>query len=237
MYVLRIIYYSLSPHKIIILEDLCELGYDTVRGRLLNATEVKAVYSKLAKLHAVSFMLGHTENHQVVTKFQDGFMSISIPLLKDLVTNGFKNFIDLMASYPEFEVYREKFEALQHDVLPLCKDLFNAFVNGEKGIFVLNHGDFHMKNLMFKFNKESQEMEDVILLDYQASCFGPSNIDLLYSQFLMLSPELRMKRNEFMRHYFMEFCRILKKINFKGAVPKYSEFQMAALKYRHFGEY
>ncbi|XP_058988266.1 uncharacterized protein LOC101889389 [Musca domestica] len=177
----RIIYHSLSPHKIIILEDLCELGYDTIRGRLLNAAEVKAVYSKLAKIHAVSFMLGHTENHQVVTKFQDGFMSISIPLLKDLVTNGFNNFIDLMASYPEFEVYREKFETLQHDVLPLCKDLFNAFINGEQGIFVLNHGDFHMKNLMFKFNKQSGEMEDVILLDYQASCFGPSNIDLLYS--------------------------------------------------------
>ncbi|XP_061392904.1 uncharacterized protein LOC133328350 [Musca vetustissima] len=229
-----IIYHSLTPHKIIILEDLCELGYDAIRGRHLNVQEVKAVYTKLAKLHAVSFALGQSEDHKVVTKFQDGFMSISIPALSDYMDNGFRNFIQLLASYPEFEIYHQKLTEMQKYVLPSCKNLFNSYVNGEKGIFVLNHGDFHMKNLMFKWDRNSGEMEDVILLDYQASCFAPSNIDLLYSQFLLLSPELRMKRKEFMRHYFVEFCRILKKIKFNGDMPKYSEFQMDCLKYRHF---
>uniref|UniRef100_T1PI31 Ecdysteroid kinase n=1 Tax=Musca domestica TaxID=7370 RepID=T1PI31_MUSDO len=231
----EIIYYSLSPNKVIIFQDLCELGYDTVRGRCLTEDEVKQVYTKLAKLHAVSYMLGHSETPDVVTKYQEGFMSLSMPMVKSLLANGLKNFINVLESHEELKIYVDKAKAMQNEIEPACKDLFNAYRlnKGQGDIFVLNHGDFHMKNLMFKFDAHNQ-MEDMIMVDFQISCYAPSVIDLLYSQFLILDTEMRLRRHEFMQYYFSEFLRILKKINYQGKLPKYSDFQISSLKYRHF---
>ena len=227
----------MEPHKVIILEDLCELGYDTVRNRFLTEDEVKAVYSKIAKLHAVSYMLGHSEDHKVVNQYRDGVFNMSTDIIKDMIENGLNNFIDMLSCYNEFEKYYEKVKLMKPKVKQACKDLYNAYKlnNGHGDIFVLNHGDFHMKNLMFKFTKKTQ-LEDLILVDYQVSCFAPSSIDMLYSQYMILSPELRSRRNEFMYYYFMEFTKVLQKINYQGEMPLFSEFQMANLKYRHYSK-
>lgn len=227
----------MDPHKVIIFEDLCESGYDTVRSRFLTEDEIKAVYSKLAKLHAASYMLGHSENHELVTKYRDGIMSISNPMMDDMITSGIRNFIDMLSCYDDLDVYYEKVKAMEGKMAQLCKNLYRAYElnKGEGDTFVLNHGDFHMKNMMFKFNKRGQ-MEDLIMVDYQISCYAPSNIDLMYSQIMMLSPELRMRRHEFLQYYFTEFIRVLKKLNYSGELPLYSEFQMSGLKYRHFSK-
>lgn len=212
------------------------MGYNAVRGRFLTEDEVKIVYSKLAKLHAVSYMMGHSEESDTVTQYNDGFMSVSVPLLKEMTATGLENSIKLLSSIDEFSVYAEKLKAMRNDVEHACKDLFNAYklTNGQDGLFVLNHGDFHMKNLMFKFDNKNK-LDDVIMVDFQISVYAPSSIDLIYSQFMLLSSGLRMRRHEFMQYYFSEFSKILKKINYQGPMPKYSEFQIANLKYRHFG--
>ncbi|XP_023293695.2 uncharacterized protein LOC111676917 [Lucilia cuprina] len=231
----EIIYHSLHPHKVIILEDLCESDYDTVRGRYLTEDEVKAVYGKLAKLHAVSHMLGHSEDHECVTKYQDGLFSSTTIMSNDIIANGMSKFIDVLSKNQEFEKYLEKLQIMQPNMINKCKELYGAYEMNKDldDIFFLNHGDFHMKNLMFKFNDEKQ-IEDLIMVDYQISCYAPSNIDLTYYQYMLLSPDLRLRRNEFMQFYFEEFLRILKKIDFKGKLPLYSDFQISALKYRHF---
>lgn len=62
----------MEPHKVLIFEDLCKAGYNTVQGRYLNEDELKMVYRKLAKFHAASFMLGRSEDSECVTKFEKG---------------------------------------------------------------------------------------------------------------------------------------------------------------------
>ncbi|XP_073820555.1 uncharacterized protein [Musca autumnalis] len=231
----ELIYHALEPHKVIIFEDLCDSGYDTIRSRFLNEDEIKAVYSKLAKLHAVSYMLGHSEEHELVTKYKYGILSMDSPQLEQLMEDGVRNFIDMLSCHDEFDVYYQKVKAMKDKINPCSKQLYQSYqLNQGKGdIFVLNHGDFHMKNMMFRFNKRNQ-MEDSIMVDYQISCYAPSNIDLVYSQIMMLSPELRLKRHELMQYYFTEFIRILKKIGYQGELPLYSDFQISGLKYRHF---
>lgn len=233
------IYYSLKPHKVIILEDLCEAGYDTVRGRYLNEDEIKAVYSKLAKLHAVSYMLGQSEHHDCVAKYQEGILSNSLALQSPLLANGVRHLIEMLSCHEDLDVYYEKLKIMEKDIFAKSKEIYRAYSLNRSmtgsDIFVLNHGDFHMKNLMFKFSKKGQ-MEDLIMVDYQISCFAPSNIDLMYSQFMMLSPELRLRRNELAQYYFSEFTKCLQKLQFQGNMPKYSSFQMSALKYRHFSK-
>ncbi|XP_075145403.1 uncharacterized protein LOC142220261 [Haematobia irritans] len=235
----RIYYHALEPQKVIILEDLCVSGYDAVRGHYLSENEIKMCYSKLAKLHAVSYMLGQSDDHKIVTGLQDGYKLFSMPVMNDMWTHGIKHFINMLSSYEEFSIYAEKIKDMKDDIVQACIDEYQAYSlnKGHGDILVLNHGDFHMKNLMFKFNDDRQ-MEDVIMVDFQISSYGPSNVDLTYSEYLLLSSELRMKRNELMYYYFSEFLRILKKINYDGKLPlKYSQFQISALKYRHHSIY
>lgn len=217
------------------MEDLCLKGFDTLRGQSITEDGAKMVYSKLAKLHAVSYMLAHTEDHESVTNYRQGLLNISMPILKEMYKTGYSNFLKLLSTYEEFHMYIDKVKAMQDDVEQACKDLYQAYTltGGKNGdIFVLNHGDFHLRNMMFKFDS-SNKMEDVMFLDYQISCYAPSCVDLVYSQFLLLSPESRWRRHEFNQYYFSEFIRILKKLNFQQALPKYSQFQMTSLKYRH----
>ncbi|TMW48628.1 hypothetical protein DOY81_006293 [Sarcophaga bullata] len=231
----EIIYQSLEPRKLIIFEDLCESGFDTIRGRYLNEEELKLVYRKIAKLHAVSYMLGVSEDYESVTQYDAGIFCESVIMSMDLIAKGIFNFIEMLAKHKEFEVYLEKVKALQPEIKETCKALYSAYKSnaGKDHIFVLNHGDFHMRNLMFKLDG-NQQAEDLIMVDYQISCFGPSNIDMVYSQYMLMSPELRLRRNEFMQYYFTEFMRMLKKMNFERVLPRYSEFQITGLKYRHF---
>lgn len=51
---LRVLYHALSPHKLIVFEDIVPLGYNVLRGRFANEEEVKAAYAKIAKWHAIS---------------------------------------------------------------------------------------------------------------------------------------------------------------------------------------
>ncbi|KAM7361866.1 uncharacterized protein ACRADG_012730 [Cochliomyia hominivorax] len=231
-----LIYHALEPHKVIIFEDLCESGYKIFRERDLNENEVKLIYNKIAKLHAVSYMLAHSENSECVTKFKEGIFSTSTILAMDVMIQGIFSFINMLEKHEkEFHQYLDKFKTLQPDIKESCKNLYNAYkLNRSDGeIFVLNHGDFHMKNLMFKLNS-NQQIEDVIMVDYQISCYAPSNVDMVYSQYMILSPDLRLRRNELMHYYFEEFTRILKRINFQGKMPHYSDFQITGLKYKHY---
>ncbi|XP_065354374.1 uncharacterized protein LOC135948847 [Calliphora vicina] len=231
----EIIYHTLQPRKVLIFEDLCELGYDTLRSRSTTEDELQMIYRKVAKLHAVSFMLGQTEDHACVTKYDEGIFSSSAIMKMDYMSQGIFHFIDMLSKHEDLKVYEEKVKALQPEITEKCKALYNAYKlnKTQKDIFVLNHGDFHMKNLMFKFNAE-QQAEDLIMVDYQICCYAPLSIDLIYSQYMMMRPEFRLRRNEFMQYYFSEFIRVLKKINFKGELPRYSDLQIANLHYRHF---
>ena len=200
---------------------------------------MKMVYKKIAKMHAVTYMLGLSEQHEKVTKYQQGLFSNSTILSMDLIRNGIGYFIKFLAEHEEFALYLEKIKQMEPIMLDACCDLYNAFKlkQGQGDIFVLNHGDFHMKNLMFHFNAtENSQTDDVIFVDFQMSCYAPSSIDLIYTQYQMLSPDLRLQRHEFMLYYFEEFIRVLKKIGFQGQLPKYSDFQISLLRHRHLGK-
>ena len=221
------------------MEDLCEQGYEALRGRYPTETELKLIFRKISKLHAVSFMLGLSEEHEMVTQYQKGFFCSTAIMEMDIMHTGIVNFMNMLEKHAEFHVYLEKIKQIQPDIMQSCKDLYNAYnlkSRNPKDIFVLNHGDFHLRNMMFQLN-DKQEAKDIMLLDYQISCYGPSVIDLTYSQYLLMSPEMRLRRNEFMQYYFTQFISILKKINFHGELPRYSDFQITSLKYRHFGKF
>ncbi|XP_011176499.1 uncharacterized protein LOC105208389 [Zeugodacus cucurbitae] len=230
----RILYCSLKPHKIIVLEDISEQGFEMMRNRFPTENEMKKIYRKLAKLHAVSYMMAQCEEYKNVTQYQCGICSSDSILEYEMFKSAIHNFIKLLTSQPEVDIYAPKFQAMESEVLRKCHELFCAHRNGIKTeALVLNHGDFHLKNLMFKFDENSQ-MQDFIMVDFQLSVYAPPIIDLTYSKYMMCSSLMRNNYNIYLRTYFEQFNQTLRAINYHGDYLKYCELKLSSLRHRHF---
>ena len=81
------------------------------------------------------------------------------------MTGGIENFIEKLKTLEEFQQYVPKLQEIKDDILKRCIKSSNSYRNGEnpESIFVLCHGDFHGKNVMFKRNEEGK-LEDVMLV-------------------------------------------------------------------------
>ncbi|XP_017476484.1 PREDICTED: uncharacterized protein LOC108366561 [Rhagoletis zephyria] len=230
----KMLYSTLEPRQIIILEDLSENGYTVMRNRFPTDDEMKAIYRKLAKVHAVSYAIGQSEDHEVVTQHQEGLFSSEFILEYELFKTALRNFIDLLTTHDEFSEYLPKFQVMEKDILRRCHKLFNVYKNGIKNeVLVINHGDFHLKNLMFRFDEKSQ-MQDFMLLDFHLSVYAPPIVDLIYSKYAMCSSAMRDNYDVYLRSYFEQFNETLKLIDYKGELLKYCDLKISALRYRHF---
>ena len=59
------LYHALTPFKLLVFDDLRQLGYNIVRNRALTLSEIKASYRKLAKWHAASYKLANEYHYSV----------------------------------------------------------------------------------------------------------------------------------------------------------------------------
>lgn len=101
----------------------------------------------------------------------------------------------------------------------------------DDALYVLCHGDFHAKNMMFKAN------EDVMLLDYQLCYVGPIVTDVLFSIFMLMDENHRKHhKDELIYFYFSNFVEILQRIGYTGKLPKLVELHQMLLRHRHFGK-
>lgn len=72
------LYYSLEPRQLMIFEDLIPQGYVVVRDREATTDELHAAYTKLAKIHAVSFHLLNDVGNKYCYNFKHNSNCLSI---------------------------------------------------------------------------------------------------------------------------------------------------------------
>ncbi|KAH8312779.1 hypothetical protein KR044_012886 [Drosophila immigrans] len=220
------VYHSLEPRQVMIFEDLVPQGYTVMRDRDATVEELKAVFSKLAKLHAVSFqILG--EKPDYLQEFKYGLFEMPGLLEDPVMRSGINNFITMLNKFPEYSKYIPHFENLKNDNLDRLKSIMQEYRVNRKpnGYYVLCHGDFHLRNMMFKHNPTNGSFEDIMLLDYQISNLCPITIDLIYSIYMLMGPECRKNNyKDLLNFYFNTFVETLQKIGYKGELPNSAEF-------------
>ncbi|XP_055902678.1 uncharacterized protein LOC129938887 [Eupeodes corollae] len=229
----KVLFHSLTPHKCIIFEDIVPLGYQTLKLRMADFEDSKAALLKLSKWHAVSYKLA-AEGDTSLTDYKRGIFSLKEFESSSIVKNGMKEFIAKCATVDELKQYVPKLQVIEKDLLNNCHKSFETYrqLNAE-GIFVLSHGDFHSKNMMFKKNSRG-ETEDVILVDFQLCYFGPAILDVIYGLYMLTNEDVRQHhRDEFFNFYSSNFIETLKKLQFRGHIPKISDFFMDILRHRH----
>ncbi|CAD7093739.1 unnamed protein product, partial [Hermetia illucens] len=211
----KMIYQSTEPHKVIVFEDLKELGYFMFPRIIPNESDAALVFSKLGQYHAATFILA-AQGHKGLNR-KGGIFNIGDMDNMNFFRDGISYFKELVESLPGLEEASEKLQKISfHKIAKKCKQTVNA-----PGSFdVLNHGDYHIKNMMFK-DKNGMDVSEVILVDFQLCHWGSPAFDLAYIS-AVLPSAIRARSY---RHYFDTFIDVLEKSDYKGSLPAFDQLQ------------
>lgn len=229
----KLLYYSFTPQKCIIFEDIVPLGYRTLNERSANLADSKVAVLKLAKWHAASYKLA-AEGDSSVTDYAHGVFSLKEIEKNPMMVNGMKNFIEKCETIHELKQYVPKLRLIEKDLVSHCIESFNTYRKKDpQGVFVLCHGDFHSRNMMFKKNDKG-ETEDVMLVDFQVCYFGPAVLDLIYGMYMLVNSDVRENHYDELIHYYCSnFTEVLEKLKVeKSKIPKISDFFIDLLRHR-----
>ncbi|KAH8312773.1 hypothetical protein KR044_012884 [Drosophila immigrans] len=228
------VYHSLKPRQVIIFEDLVPQGYTVIRGRDGSIEEVKAGYAKLAKMQAVSFKILH-ENPDFLKDFKNGINSMPNVTSDPFFSTGISNMLEVLDSVPELSKYKPYLKSIEKTYLKDFLQVMEEYRSNRQpdGYYVLSHGDYHLRNMMFRYNPTNGSLEDCMLLDYQGCNVTPISADLINSIYLLMGPELRRESyKELLDFYFSTFVETLEKIGFKGELPNFVDFWRMLFRHR-----
>ncbi|EDW84840.1 uncharacterized protein Dwil_GK12931 [Drosophila willistoni] len=220
------IYHSLEPRQVLIFDDLVPLGYSVMRNRELTIEELHSTFSKLAKWHAVSMKV-QNEEPEYLKKYKHGLIELPNLMEDPMVTSGMDNFLQFLNKHPSLSKYIPYFEKMKGNYLEKLADFMTEYRRNPRddGYYVLCHGDYHIRNMMFKHDKETGNLQDCMLVDFQICNLCPITVDIVYSIYMLMGPEERNKEWEnILNYYFSTLLETLKKIGYKGDFPTLKEF-------------
>ncbi|XP_064548301.1 uncharacterized protein LOC135435254 [Drosophila montana] len=207
----RCVYHSLEPRQVMIFEDLVPQGYEVIRNRNLTLDELRCALRKLAKWHAVSQKLLQ-EQPNIFDRLKYDITTLPNFFEQDFVTKALPTFIDMIGQVESLKDYRKYFEPMRQNIIKRWADIIREYRENrqENSYYVLCHGDFHVRNLMYK-------LDDCMLIDFQMSYVGSMVNDLLYAKYMLFAAEERLNNSdELISHYFDTFLATLSKIGYKG---------------------
>ncbi|XP_034486159.1 uncharacterized protein LOC117790725 isoform X2 [Drosophila innubila] len=225
------VYHSLEPRQVMVFDDLVPQGYQVIRERSATIDEIHAALEKLAKWHAVSQKL-LKDQPELFHKLQYNLSTLPNFLNKSFLTNALPNFIYMLNERESLQKYKKYFDSMRKDLIQKWADSLGEYHKNprDSSLYVLCHGDFHIRNLMFKDNS-------CMFIDFQLSHVGPLVNDFLYAMYMFFGPEERgSRRDELITYYLQAFVDTLQKIGSQAKTPSFEEFQSQLIdnKYNEF---
>uniref|UniRef100_A0A336M4W5 CSON009904 protein n=1 Tax=Culicoides sonorensis TaxID=179676 RepID=A0A336M4W5_CULSO len=225
----KLLYQTSDPAPTIILEDISQDGFEMILKPPGYEGTLK-IASMLAKFHATSMFLQKSGTN--LTSFSEALLFGPVPnsdlvFVEAVIMPVLSQVLDELKSWPDNDVVVEKFEKTIPKFVNQLKAVY--FGKNDQIYSVLNHCDFHFKNIMVR-NSSQGLIDDLILLDYQCCLWGTPAIDLSYLLFSMANTEARERRNEIIQYYYDEFSSTLKKIGYLGNIPSLLDLNLEILK-------
>ncbi|XP_053658093.1 uncharacterized protein LOC128707170 [Anopheles marshallii] len=226
----RLLYHEKEPIWVMVFEDITKNGYE-MKIKQLDLEESKVVFAKLARWHAASMFLIDTHpemktlNKGVYTLFEenDQFLKMwqsNVALLSSIATE-----------LPGLEQYSERIANVKEKIFKRASAIYSY--DPTSYVHVLNHGDCHYKNMMFKRTEEGK-LDDIMLLDFQLSVWGTPAIDLIYAMYNSVSIDTREQyRDELICFYHEELIVCLTKFGYLRKFPTLLEINLEILKCGH----
>ncbi|XP_070509090.1 uncharacterized protein [Chironomus tepperi] len=228
----KLIYYTMTPKPVIMLEDVKVNGFDTMIPSIHEDFEIsKMIVKRLAKFHAAGYYLQDEKKIDATT-----FDSCIFKLGKNsekMFGDGYEALLSTMSSWDGFEKYLKPIEKFKEVAL---KKALKTYLpsSSPNAINVLNHGDFHFKNMLYKISKDDGKIEDFMMLDFQICVYGSPAIDLIYTLYNFVSDEDRITRyDEFLYIYHEQFIEALTKFGYLKQPPSLLDLQVEMMKNGH----
>ncbi|XP_035890993.1 uncharacterized protein LOC118502651 [Anopheles stephensi] len=226
----RLLYHENDPMWVMVFEDITKRGYE-MKTKQLDLEESKIVFGKVARWHAASMSLIDThpemkklnkgvynlfeENHQFLQMWQSNIVQLS-KIVKEM---------------PGLAQYSERIANVKESIFKRASAIYTY--DPTSYVHVLNHGDCHFKNMMFKRTSEGK-LDDIMLLDFQLSVWGTPAIDLIYAMYNSVSIDTREHhRDELIKFYHEELVACLQKFGYLGKLPTLLEIHLEILKCGH----
>lgn len=130
--------------------------------------------------------------------------------------------IEVISEWSDFQQYAEKLTILRDDLIEKERQAFDVNLNHFN---TLIHGDLWTNNVMIKYANDNKP-ENMILIDFQYSCWTSPTIDL--QGFLNISLRESIRRNnlnELVEFYYNRLICYLNLLNYSKSIPTLQEFQ------------
>ncbi|XP_050079388.1 uncharacterized protein LOC126567200 [Anopheles maculipalpis] len=222
----KCVHVSAVPHPTIILEDLTPAGW---KGHDLieSFEEAKPVTIAIARFHAASFYL--SKNKTDFESFQTDVFEKKHPVLDWMFGKNLTAFIEALRTWDGCEQFVVPFERVAADYCDRLHNIYSCKTPG-RVYNVLNHGDFHAKNLLHHFNDEGA-IVDTRFLDFQASCWSTPAIDLYYLLNNIVHYKVKAAhKDDLISFYHAEFVGTLKALGYLGYIPTMLDLQIELLR-------
>uniref|UniRef100_A0A336KL31 CSON009900 protein n=1 Tax=Culicoides sonorensis TaxID=179676 RepID=A0A336KL31_CULSO len=221
--------YSLgkSPRHFVF-EDLTLSGYEKANRRQgLNYTETRIMLQQLAKFHAATAVL-HTLDPESMKDHHFPNIGPDQTYFYPLFTNAMKSCAQQASKWPGCEKFADKLFKLEPY---LIEKAFDIYTWNENDFNVLTHGDAWLSNALFKYDKDTKEAIDCILMDFSVGYFGSPGIDLVYLLFGSTSCDLKEREFDLLvQEYHLELISVLKKLHYKRTMPSLRDLHIEMLK-------
>ncbi|XP_055678189.1 uncharacterized protein LOC129786949 [Lutzomyia longipalpis] len=210
-----------GPCDVLILEDLHE-EYEIISERF-DIDNMETVLTQLAQFHAASYYMA-AEDKKDFSKFRYGIFNFGTQGSKFFL-EGLKDFTKEALKWPEFKDFHAQIQGLEEKFM----DARNYLYRFDTDYNVLNHGDFHMRNILFKIADNS--IQHVIMHDFQTNVWCSPALDLIYTFYLIAdSQTLHDCRSQMLSSYHRTFVSTLKSMGFMGQAPTLLDLNVELLR-------
>ncbi|CAH1709563.1 unnamed protein product [Chironomus riparius] len=224
----ELIYITTEPTSIIILKDLTPDGYTIFRNPPENIEDSKLFIKRLAQFHAASIYLAES-NEVEVTHFE-----YSIYKSENIVDHFFRDTIKAFREVVEgWDGYEDYLPKLEHLIENIGASGVKSYTPNSKGcgFNVLNHGDFHLRNILIKPDAE-RRIENVSFVDYQLNVWCSPVVDLTYMMGLFkIADNYTDQKAEIVVFYHQELVNALKSIGYMKPPPSLLDVNIELLKH------
>lgn len=147
----------------------------------------------------------------------------SYDLPKNVLEPHFNYFWQYFKDVEGFQEISRRLKMLSPTFL---EKLRQVYVQDEgKFLHVLNHGDFHFGNLMYR--GEIAEAADILMIDFQFLSWTSPASDIYSLLHLVADSTTRtVHREEIISLYFKTFVQTLKKLGYSKTLPSYKDFRL-----------
>lgn len=213
----ELIFGSESPQRLIVLEDMCHSGW-TRMDEICSFEDALPAIRTIAKFHAATFALN--KKGMDLSNFTNRTSDTLLTTFKPMFTS----YIDAICSWDGFEAIQSKLQEFKDTFMDQLQQVYTPN-SGPNGYNVLNHGDFHGKNLMHLLD-DQQKVVKTAALDFQVCNWGSPAIDLVYFLYLVIHRDvLNNHRDQILSEYHQHFLDCLKQMKFEGSIPTLQDLQ------------